>query len=297
MEQKIQAFGLASRRGMEFLSLGETEYNFGVETGAEVLLKTFSLAEKKKLLAFSPPKTELQSISQSLQAVVEEYREGKKTVLQMWEPDTTPVFFGGDHSISLMTVASVLTVFPAESVGLIQFDSHGDLHQPETSPSGNLHGMWLRAVLDEFSFPQINTLIPNKISPQKYQLIGNPVLEEEEINFLKHHNRPPITSQELKNPEIWKTRLETIFNTTKHIHISFDIDVFAKKYAPGTGTPNEKGLSPEEIWPVVDFVRQKLQEKNHTWSMDVVELNPKKDFSGNTFQLCQEVLHRFFSEE
>lgn len=169
-------------------------------------------------------------------------------------------------------------------------DSHADLHQPSTSPSGNFHGMWLRPVVDTFEKPVIDKLIPHKLPVKNLMYIGNLDLEPAETDFIADHKILTFSKPHLSKPNFTKT-LEQFIQTKKHIHVSIDIDAFSHNHAPATGMMIKNGLSPQDVFLLLDLIK-----KHPSISVDLVEVNPTLSGSAQTIHLAQELLMKLVPE-
>jgi arginase len=188
---------------------------------------------------------------------------------------------GGDHSISYASLQAVLEHHGTQNCGILIFDSHADLHQPSTSPSGNFHGMWLRPFLDTFEEAVINAAVPQKLHPNQVLFVGNLLTEPAEAAFMQSEHIENISAIDTAAQE----RVTQFLNSYHHIHVSFDIDVFASAYVPGVGTPNPSGLTSPQVWPLL------RQIKTHpSISLDMVEVNPRQKGSERTVKLASRVL-------
>lgn len=296
---QFHIFGLRSRLGMQNLSLGQTIDNAGVEDGALRLLESLPdwLSDSAEQHEITFPSPQTLSRETPLQEIAALFAQAKQAVLKDWKAEQTPIFLGGDHSISLIGLAAITERYKEKRIGLVHFDSHGDIHTSDTSPSGNFHGMWLRPLLDTFPVEEINALVPHKIPVENWKIIGNPILEEEEVRFMAENGVEAITSTRLQTDlEGVSQDLTELLQRVDHLHITFDIDVFAASLVPGTGTPNPKGMLPNEIWPLISMLRTPLHLTQATYSVDLVEYNPRRDQKDKTLLLSLEVLERLVRE-
>lgn len=263
---------LSTRLGLKNVPKGSRFLNVGVENGADILYKELGCNGQKVEYVSTVP--ELIG-NNYLNNLFEEYNGLVDKILNIWPFNNQLITFGGDHSCSYISLHAVLQRFANKKVGVIMFDSHGDLHTTATSPSGNFHGMWLRTFFDTFHEKQL----PCKLSPTQLLFVGNLLLENEEKEFIINHNILTFSSK--------NTNIVDIINWTKnfdHVHISFDIDVFEKNLVNATGTPNKLGMKKLEIYPILNNLSQLP-----SFSLDIVEYNPKKDNSDKTLHVIQEV--------
>lgn len=290
----LHIFSLHSRLGLKNPPIGSTVLNQGVENGPEDLVEALpeDLLAAAHTDGFGFPMPDEIPSNTYLQETGLIYQDAKAAILEQWLPDEQALFLGGDHSISSISLAAVLERFGAGNVGVVMFDSHGDIHRPETSPSGNYHGMWLRSAFDQFPVAEIEALFPQKLQSDQYILVGNTLLEKEEDEYFDSLNVRRISTQSLQENAAGDFQyLQEFCQRFQHIHVSFDIDVFQGQLVPGTGTPNQKGLATNEVWPLVDEIVAATQEK--TLSLDLVEFNPRRDVQQKTLNLSIEVIKKF----
>lgn len=270
---------LESRLGLRFAPIGHTIPNLGVENGGEAIWQMLNKNNQQEKLiknTFSNP--EKISNDKYLPTVFELYQKASLSIVKEWRSERL-ISLGGDHSISQISLTTVLNHFPENEVGVIMFDSHADLHLPTTSPTGNFHGMWLRSFFDQFSENKIQN---KKIKSQQLRYVGNLLTEAEEERFIEA-NKVTVYSADKINTENSK-QLEQWSKKYQHLHISFDIDVFKEELCPATGTPNPSGLSKEQVLTML------LPLFNHSSiSLDIVEFNPEKDGADKTLKLIEEI--------
>lgn len=188
-----------------------------------------------------------------------------------------------------MTLPSVLAAMersPGQNLGVIYFDSHGDINLAKDSPTGNFHGMHLRPLFDEFDVQEINNLVPVKILTSNLLYIGNLDLDSGEKEFLSLNNIRNITGNDLETRQARSLdEINSFVSRQDHLYVSFDIDCMDKTEAPATGIPAEHGLHLKNILPVLELI------KSHpSFSFDLCEVNPKKEGAGKTIKLAQKIL-------
>lgn len=281
----ITIFNLSSRLGMVYKPYGgNEELNIGVEDGGEAILTNEfrqSLPEHKVIeFTYSNP-SNIPEI-ESLPVFTRETQEAKNILLRLSTGDDIQITIGGDHSTSLASVLATLERHQNKKVGYIQIDSHADLHLVKTTPSGNIHGMWARVFMDEFDFLPLNSIAPNKISPENVLYIGNLDIQKEEEDFISNNKILNISKKSISKKysivEKWITQFD-------HIHVSFDIDSLDSSFAPATGIPAVDGLTKNQALKLIEII------KNHSsFSFDLVELNPKKDGAEQTIAFAQLLL-------
>jgi arginase len=198
-----------------------------------------------------------------------------------------PLVLGGDHSVALGSlVGMALARGPG---GVVWIDAHGDLNTPETSPSGNVHGMVLAAALGLAgdAFRREGWQIP-AVEPGKLALVGVRSLDEGERELLGTIDAKVFTMSEIDRIGIEPCMREALAHASGggFLHVSLDMDVVDPDYAPGVGTPVRGGLSYREAHLALETVA----EYGRTDSMDVVEVNPILDRENATGQLAVELV-------
>jgi arginase len=183
------------------------------------------------------------------------------------------VAVGGDNIVFLAVFVADRIRFKDRSIGIIDFDTHGDIHLRGTSPTGNIHGMYLRPIFDKFDIECVDEVVPNKLSGRDLMYFGNFDFEKEERDFLDHQKIPQFTKQDLRlEIDRVKSSLNNFLSNHDHILINFDIDVLDKTLAPATGIPTENGLIFSEIEEILSLIN------NHKSKTIVLsEINPEKD--------------------
>jgi arginase len=198
-----------------------------------------------------------------------------------------PLVLGGDHSVALGSlVGMALARGPG---GVVWIDAHGDLNTPETSPSGNVHGMVLAAALGLAgdAFRRKGWQIP-AVEPGKLALVGVRSLDEGERDLLGTIDAKVFTMSEIDRIGIEPCMREALAHASGggFLHVSLDMDVVDPDYAPGVGTPVRGGLSYREAHLALETVA----EYGRMDSMDVVEVNPILDRENATGQLAVELV-------
>jgi arginase len=199
----------------------------------------------------------------------------------------TPLVLGGDHSVALGSLVGLAAVHGPG--GVVWVDAHGDLNTPETSPSGNVHGMVLAAALglggpafayDDWRLPAIE--------PGKLALVGVRSLDRGERELLKRLDAKVFTMSEVDRVGIEPCMREALAHAggASFLHVSLDMDVVDPEHAPGVGTPVRGGLSYREAHLAMEIVA----EDGSADSFDVVEVNPVLDRENATGKLAVELV-------
>jgi arginase len=198
-----------------------------------------------------------------------------------------PLVLGGDHSVALGSLVGMAKVRGAG--GVVWVDAHGDLNTPETSPSGNVHGMVLAAALGLAgeAFAREGWPLP-AVEHGKLALVGVRSLDDGERALLGSLDAKVFTMSEIDRIGIEPCMREAIAHAggAAFLHLSLDMDVVDPDYAPGVGTPVRGGLSYREAHLAMETVA----ESGLIDSMDVVEVNPILDRENATGQLAVELV-------
>ncbi len=284
---------IASRLGLLSAPKGEVEENKGVEFGPQAILDPVFLQAypHHSVLDLSFPLPDQLTPEIYLDTLAHAYTDAIASLSRTLTTDTTLVCVGGDHSVALASLASILQIHDPHNVGIVMIDSHGDIHQPSTSPSGNFHGMWLRPVIDHFEHKGIDALVPNKVPPSHLLYIGNLDIEQEEQDFIHKHTIATFDKKSLRGGTL-TTKIDYLIQHMDHIHISLDIDVFSHIYAPATGMRIAHGLSPSDIRPILDQLR-----RARSYSLDLVEVNPTLTGGTKTVRLAQQMLTTMLNDK
>lgn len=195
-----------------------------------------------------------------------------------------PVILGGDHSLAIGTWAGLAAV--GRNEGLIWIDAHGDFNTPETSPSGNIHGMPLSAIVG-VGDDRLTTLGGSKpkVDPKRVALVGIRDLDPEERKLVADSGIAYYTMRDVDERGIRTVIEEAIGIATKggrRMHVSFDVDVMDPAYALGTGTPSPGGLTYREAHLAMEMVADSGQLQ----SLEMVEVNPLLDDQNKTGELA-----------
>ncbi|MDA0666294.1 MAG: arginase [Planctomycetota bacterium] len=210
--------------------------------------------------------------------VCEELAEHVKTAL---DEGTTPLVFGGDHSIAMGTVAGVVQHFAAkqEEIGLVWFDAHGDMNTPASSPSGNIHGMPLAHLIGLHGVNEALASIGGKmgvIRPENVALIGIRDIDRKEAALVRESGVHTWTMRDIDEkgmPRVAKEVLEVVNQNTAGFHLSFDVDGLDPEVVAGVGTPVPGGVNFREA----HLLLETMADTGRMTSMEVVELNPLLD--------------------
>ncbi|MEM7156727.1 MAG: arginase [Myxococcota bacterium] len=217
----------------------------------------------------------------------------------MFEGSGLPLVLGGDHSIAVGTIAGVAqelhrregtTPEGPPPLGVIWFDAHGDINRPETSPSGNIHGMPVSCLLGQgpASLTDLGYPAP-KVTPKTFCQIGLRDIDEVERRLLLESGIHTFTMSDIDRRGMFSVMEEALrlaTDGTSMLHCSFDIDSVDPRVAPGTGTPKLGGLTYREAHLALEMIA----ESGKLTSMEMVEVNPTLDDANKTAELAVELI-------
>ncbi|KAA9409500.1 MULTISPECIES: arginase [Haloarcula] len=203
-----------------------------------------------------------------------------------------PLVLGGDHSIGIGTIAGAAR--NNEDLGVIWFDAHGDFNTPETTPSGNIHGMSLAAVLGDGAFADHDWAHTPAVREENVVLVGLRDVDDGERRRLYESDVTAFTMSDIDTrgaPEVVAEALEIATDGTDGIHVSLDLDWLDPTEAPGVGTPVRGGVSYREAHIAMEYVAEYHDQLR---SMEMVEVNPILDEHNRTAELgCELVASAF----
>lgn len=202
-----------------------------------------------------------------------------RRVKQCLERGDFPLVIGGDHSIAMGTVSGVASYFRDrdEKIGLIWFDAHGDMNIPESSPSGNIHGMPLAHLLGHGDPDLMNIEgFGPKVEPRNVALIGVRDIDGDERQIIRDSGIHAYSMREIDERgmgEVIREALEFVNDGTAGFHISFDVDGCDPSVIPGSGTLVPGGVNYREAHLMLEY----CADDGRMTSLEVVELNPFLD--------------------
>ncbi len=202
-----------------------------------------------------------------------------------------PMILGGDHCLAIGSISGVSRHFHEknEKIGLIWIDAHADMNTPDTSTSGNIHGMPLSVVLGHgySELTQLGGFAP-KVLPENVALLGIRTLDHGEKEIIRKSGIRYFTMREIDERGMAACMREAIAVAslgTAAIHLSLDMDGIDPQHAPGVSTPVTGGLSFRETHLALEMIA----DTGMLRGMDFVELNPMTDLAHKTAQLVTEL--------
>ena len=205
--------------------------------------------------------------------------------LQAFAPEIFPICIGGDHSMSMGTVAGVTR---GERIGLIWVDAHTDFNIPSTTDTGNIHGMPVSHLVGLGDERLVNIGgVGAKIRPEDIVMIGIRSVDNEERELLRSRGASIYTMKEIDRIGMARVADETLEKLAhvKRIHVSFDADSLDPSIAPGVGTPVSGGLTFREAHLLMEL----LADSGKVSSLDLVEVNPILDRENATAKIMVEM--------
>ena len=203
-----------------------------------------------------------------------------------------PIVLGGDHSIGMGTIAGVSRFAQDRNsgMGLIWIDAHADMNTPQTTHTGNIHGMPLSVALG-IGYPDLVGLagVVPMVRPQNVALIGIRTLDSEEKDICRKSGVRYFTMREIDERgmhAVMQEALQVANNGTTGFHVSFDLDGIDPLYAPGVSTPVTGGISYREAHLILEM----MADTKKLLSMEFVELNPMRDIEHKTAGLVVDLV-------
>jgi arginase len=209
-----------------------------------------------------------------------------------------PLVLGGDHSIAVGSISGVAEHYRGrgEKVGVIWVDAHADMNTPETSPSGNVHGMPLAALLG-YGAPELVELggFAPKVDKENVCLIGIRALDEREKEMVRRSGIHAYTMREVDERGMRAVIREAIDHAsrgTAGFHVSFDLDGMDPRDVPGVGTPVRGGID----WREANLLMENVADSGRMVSCEVTELNPILDNGNQSGRVAVDIISSAFGK-
>ncbi len=221
-------------------------------------------------------------------------------VLRTLEEGITPVILGGDHSLAAGSVSGVAEFYRRrnQKIGLLWIDAHADINTPETSPSGNVHGMPLAALLG-LGPEKLSDIFhwQPKIDPANTVLVGVRDIDSTEKENIRRAGITEIYTMRDIDERGMRTVMEEALRAagrgTAGYHVSFDMDWIDPEDAPGVGTPVRGGATYREAHLAMEI----LADHGRLLSFEIVEVNPVIDEHNRTAELAVELICSAFGKK
>ena len=203
-------------------------------------------------------------------------------------PGDFPLVIGGDHSLTLGSVAGAVKA--RGSVGVIWIDAHADFNTDQTSPSGNIHGMPLAALIGRGHERLVGLGgFGPKVAPVNIAIVGSRDLDPDERELLRQAQVHVFTMKDIDRiglPAAITRALEIATAETGGVHVSFDMDAVDPSEAPGVGTPVPGGITYREAHLAMELIA----DSGRMTSLDITEVNPILDHANRTARLAVEFI-------
>ena len=200
------------------------------------------------------------------------------------------VVLGGDHSVALGSVAATLDA--AEHVGVLWIDAHGDFNTPDITPSGNVHGMVVTALMGMCPPPLL--IGERRLQAEQIAMIATRDLDPAEKVAIRQAGINVMTMSEIDENGMAEVLRETLraLGPIETIHVSFDMDSLDPSVAPGVGTPVSGGLTVREAHLIMEM----LADDGRVRTLDLVEVNPILDERNRTAQVAVDLAASLFGQ-
>jgi arginase len=208
------------------------------------------------------------------------------------DEQTVPVVLGGDHSIAIGSAAGLASFYRKREkrIGIVWLDAHTDINTPETTPSGNIHGMPLAVLLGRGpkELTHVSGFAP-KLLPENVVVIGARSVDPGERELIKTLGVRVFTMSEVDErgmADVIEEAIEIASRNTAGFHVTMDMDFIDPFYAPGVGTPERGGATYREG----HLAMEKMSDSGHVLSVELTEVNPMYDTANQTAQLAVEFI-------
>jgi arginase len=198
-----------------------------------------------------------------------------------------PLVLGGDHSIAIGTANGACD---DGSTGVLWFDAHADLNTPQTTPSGNIHGMPLAGIIGRGVFADESWAHAPDISPENVAMVGIRTLDEGEKETIRETPVTCFTMTDIDKrgiTSVVRSAIEVATRDVDQLYVSLDMDFIDPAEAPGVGTPVRGGATYREVHTAMELLYEEAGDL--LAAMDVVEANPILDEHNETAELAVEL--------
>lgn len=198
------------------------------------------------------------------------------------------ITIGGDHAVSWGSIAGVLK--HNSEVGVIYLDAHGDCNIAERSASHHIHGMHMAYLMGFGEAKYVGRYTKNILPVENILYVGARSLDPYEIELINKHGISRIPSDVIHSDIVGALEaISGFMSRFKQIHISLDIDVLDPSIAPGTGVPEEGGITEVALHEVLNLI---LKNNTTVKSIDLVEYNPLYDIDERTDRVVQKIVKK-----
>jgi arginase len=234
-----------------------------------------------------------------LKEIAETCSKEAELVIQTLEAGKIPLVLGGDHSIAVGTVSGVAEFYrrSKQRIGLLWIDAHSDINTPESSPSGNVHGMPLGAIMGLFPGPLTDMYgFCPKVKPDNVVLVGIRDVDHVERENIRKAGVHAFTMRDIDERGmrvVMEEALRLAGRNTIGYHVSLDMDWIDPEDAPGVGTPVWGGATYREGHLAMEIIA----DHGRLLSFEIVEVNPVLDERNQTAELAVELALSAFGKK
>ncbi len=250
-----------------------------------------------------------------IKGILSIYEKLSDAVLKTLKKNEFPIVLAGDHSTAAATVSGIKMAYPKSHIGVIWIDAHADLHSPYTTPSGNMHGMPVAALLavdnleKQINKPDAETIeywnklkslggLTPKISPRDLVYVCLRDFEPQEDFIIKKHKIKVVPTTELRRMGTERVGRDILLylEHCDYIYISFDVDSMDSSISKGTGTPVPNGINEREAGDLI----VRLLQSEKVCCFEITEVNPTLDkenlMAENAFEILQKATNEILAE-
>jgi arginase len=211
-----------------------------------------------------------------------------KMVGESVEAGRIPICLGGDHSLVIGSIGGVVSKLGR--VGCVWMDAHPDANTPQTSPSGNIHGMPVAVILGHGVEELVNVGTSGAtLGYENLILLGIRDIDEGEVEFINRHNIQMFSVFDVLEqglPCVVDEMIGRLCKQSRNVHVSLDLDVLKEEVAPGVGLPSRCGFDMREA----TYICRRLASECNITSIDIVGLNPVRDKDMSTAHRAIEII-------
>jgi len=250
-------------------------------------------------VALAETKSEGDPHAKYLNEITDTCTKEAELVLKTLESDAIPIVLGGDHSIAAGTVSGVAEFYrrKRQRIGLLWIDAHTDINTPDSSPSGNVHGMPLGAIMGLFESPLTDLYgFSPKVQPQNCVLVGVRDVDNYERENIRKSGVHVFTMRDIDERgmrTVMEEALRLAGRGTVGYHVSLDLDWIDPEDAPGVGTPVWGGATYREGHLAMEIIA----DHGRMLSFEMVEVNPVLDERNQTAELAVELALSAFGKK
>jgi arginase len=250
-------------------------------------------------VAIPEQKKEGQANAKYLKEITATCTKSAELVLKSLEAGVVPLVLGGDHSVAAGTVAGVAEFYRKQNqrIGLIWIDAHSDINTPDSSPSGNVHGMPLAAIMG-LGPPELANIFnfSPKVNPENCVLVGVRDIDSIEKEHVRRAGIKFLTMRDIDERgmrTVMEEALRIAGRGTAGYHVSLDMDWIDPEDAPGVGTPVRGGATYREAHLAMEIIA----DHGRMTSFEIVEVNPVIDEHNRTANLAVELALSAFGKK